>query len=172
MTSETRRDIQRVMYRVRNIIWREELIEQEMPVVRVYADPNLTNLALVQPFQNHKTTIRDHYQAARSRVTAQGANEVLLFCPSSTRMGMGRFKFRHQNKESDILIEGSYANVAVLDSSQLRWKAPPITNCLPGIQRHILLERAQVDVGEITRGSLRPGIRVRLFISVRGALMA
>ena len=136
---------------------------QSMAVVRVFLDPGAIAADDIKHFIEHKTTNRNHYEEARARTCVTSSDEVLLFRHSCSLSD----SCESHSKEQDVLMEGSYTNVAVLNNKTLRWQTPS-THCLPGIQRQILLDQGEIDVSDILRNSLQPGTHVKLFNSVRG----
>ena len=146
------------------------------PPVHVLLDPDATKIQKLESFVYYKTTWRNHYTSARDRAGVKGADEVLLFQPKTLGLAQDH---QHSNslnastalsqtgRDDDLLAEGSYTNVAVFDEPTATWRTPA-TGCLPGIQRQILLEEGKLKCGDIQRSSLQPGLRVKLFNSVRG----
>ncbi|KAF2721759.1 ADC synthase [Polychaeton citri CBS 116435] len=121
--------------------------------VNVYLDPHTgDDFDQLAPFIAHKTTNRAHYESARARVGAQGRDEVLMFRRCSTE---------------SLLTEGSYTNVSVMIPGEPQLVTPAF-GCLPGIERERLLREGVLVEGTIRREDLRPGMKVKLFNSVRG----
>lgn len=124
-----------------------------------------TETLTVSPFTTFKTTYRDHYNAARKRLTEMASrygqstqNEILVF------------------NDAYQLMEGSITNVAVIrhkddDPSQIRFVTPPLSSgCLCGTMRHYLLKKRLLDEYPIDVRDLREGDKVILFNGVMGCV--
>ncbi|MGB5532389.1 MAG: chorismate-binding protein [Acidimicrobiia bacterium] len=98
------------------------------------------------PFLYHKTTRREVYEERRQRHPT--ADDVLLV------------------NEREELTESTIANVAVKLGGQ--WCTPPIdAGCLPGVYRHVLLERGDLIERTIRLSDLERREGIALLNSVR-----
>ncbi|RJX33324.1 MAG: aminodeoxychorismate synthase component I [Oxalobacter sp.] len=106
-------------------------------------------------FLQHKTTVREHYDAAWRAAEAQGAFDM-LFC----------------NQRGE-LTEGGRCNVLLkLDGA---WFTPPLSaGVLPGVMRSVLLEDSdwKVQKRTLTLEDLRRAERIAVCNALRGVLMA
>lgn len=117
------------------------------------------------PFTTFKTTRRDHYNAARKRMTEMAAElanpapkcEVLVY------------------NNAHELMEGSITNVALLKTSKESenpfYQTPYLsTGCLCGVMRYYLLKKSLINEGHIDVRDLRPGDQMLLFNGVMGCV--
>lgn len=133
------------------------MIPNETGIVTVYLDAQPTQLSL---FTTTKTTHREHYNAARSRLELQigqslsATEDVLIFNPANE------------------IMETSICNIAFWRSG--RWVTPSAsTGCLPGIARRYLLEQALItelaDGKALKTTDVINGEWLLLFNGARGA---
>jgi para-aminobenzoate synthetase/4-amino-4-deoxychorismate lyase len=98
----------------------------------------------------HKTTVRRHLDAERSRASALGAHDAILV-----------------NRQGQV-TETTIASILVLFQGQ--WITPPRSSGLvPGVLRQRLLARAVVREATLTPETLCCAQRVLLVNAVRGA---
>ncbi|KAF5311938.1 hypothetical protein D9619_002580 [Psilocybe cf. subviscida] len=138
-------------------------------IVKVYVDSEPTTRSL---FTETKTTLRDVYNHAKSRVSsrvdagvAAGDWDVLLY---GTSIG-NNASDTESGKET--IMETSIFNIAFFRSS--RWLTPSSgqTGCLPGIMRRFLLESELIEEDhdrELTKNSVHADECVLLFNGVQG----
>ncbi len=106
-------------------------------------------------FLRHKTTVREHYDAAWRAAEAQGAFDM-LFC----------------NERGEV-TEGGRSNVFVKLGG--RWYTPPLSaGLLPGVMRSILLADPtwHAEERQITLADLRSAQEIVVCNALRGALSA
>ncbi|PAT43353.1 bifunctional chorismate-binding protein/class IV aminotransferase [Vandammella animalimorsus] len=109
--------------------------------------------------RQHKTTLRQDYDAALRQAMAQGAFDCLFF------------------NEQGLLTEGARSNVFVQldDAPDAPWLTPPVSDgLLPGIQRQLLLNSPEWHCQErsIHRQELLTAKRVLVCNALRGILQA
>ncbi|KAI0361036.1 hypothetical protein OH77DRAFT_1392126 [Trametes cingulata] len=127
------------------------------------SDPLIVHLDTVptpsSAFTRTKTTLRDHYNAARARFNippppTPSHHEVLLF------------------NENGHITETSIRNIAFARRSPPSWVTPAASSgCLPGVMRRFLLEHGRIvecAEGELTRDSIHDGEYVLVFNGVEG----
>lgn len=138
-------------------------------VVKVYVDSEPTTRSL---FTETKTTLRDVYDHAKSRISsrvgtgvAAGDWDVLLY---GTSIGNNA---NDTESGKETIMETSIFNVAFFRSS--RWLTPSSgqTGCLPGVMRRFLLESKLIEEDhdrELTKNSIHADEYVLLFNGVQG----
>lgn len=120
------------------------------PPWHVYVDTRATPASA---FTMHKTTSREHYNAARLRagIASAGGEEVLLW------------------NDKGQVMEGSITNVAFERNGQ--WTTPELgSGCLPGVCRRYLIAKGAVTEGTISKDSVGHGESVLLFNAVQGVV--
>jgi len=104
-------------------------------------------------FLRHKSTMREHYDAAWKAAEAQGAFDQLFF------------------NERGELTEGGRSNVFI--KLQGRWYTPPLdSGLLPGVMRAVILDAWSAEERVIPREMLDEAEDVVLCNALRGALRA
>ena len=120
-------------------------------------------------FTRFKTTSRDHYTRARSRMQA-AMNDLRGSDPLSP---VSQCEILFSNKAGQ-LMEGSITNVAVIrkdPSGTKKYVTPKLTTgCLCGTMRHYLLRLSLIEEGDIKIESVTVGDEVLLFNGVMGCI--
>lgn len=148
----------------------------------VKLDPVAIHVELLEPFVSNKTSVREHYEAARVRATLGLCEEVALFRPPNFDASWQNldakaciYDQREQTYKpggpNDLLTEGSFTNIAVWDTKSMTW-ITPLVGCLPGIERGKLIRAGEIKFGEVRRHQLKRGVLLKLFNSVRGSFDA
>ncbi|KAI8358457.1 aminotransferase [Choanephora cucurbitarum] len=117
-------------------------LAQSVPSVAVKLDSQACDLSSNDPFILHKTTQRDMYEQARSRMQ----------CNYHAKFNEP-FDVVLYNKQNQI-TETSIANIAVgvpKEGKGYDWKTPPVSSgLLPGVFRSYLLEQGWIREAELT----------------------
>lgn len=125
------------------------------PIISVYLDTQPTPSSI---FTSTKTTLRGHYEAARTRAG-------LPALPSQQSSDRDVLLYNSQYQ----LTESSICNVAFWRS---KWITPPTsTGCLPGVVRRWLLEQGRIAEAEenvLTADSVHEGDWILLMNGVIG----
>ena len=120
-------------------------LDDAADVVRLAIDTEVTRSD--DPFCCHKTTMRDHYGAARSR--HPGADDVVLV------------------NEHGNAIETTIANLAYLVDG--RWWCPPLADGgLAGVARHLAVESGRLAERSIAAAALAECAEVAVLNDLRG----
>lgn len=128
-------------------------VSESTSLWRVYIDMESTSPSLLT---THKTTARDHYTAARSRLSIVGytsPEEVLLWNPNGD------------------IMEGSITTVYFQRSrgDQLIWVTPSLeSGCNAGVTRRYALQDGFCQEQTVSRNSVKVGERVVLSNGVKG----
>ncbi|SCV02474.1 LAME_0H01332g1_1 [Lachancea meyersii CBS 8951] len=124
-----------------------------------------TQAMTASPFTTFKTTRRDHYNAARSRMEEMRSTIVNSGARSEILVYNNAFE----------LMEGSITSVAVLqekpEAVSFFYQTPYLsTGCLCGVMRYYLVSKNLINEGQIDVRDLRVGDTVLLFNGVMGCV--
>ncbi|AMD19852.1 HCL299Cp [Eremothecium sinecaudum] len=127
----------------------------------IYVD---TKPIVISPFTTFKTTKREHYNQARSRMeelavaagTAGNKKEILVY------------------NEAFQLMEGSITSVAIkqyINDKEYRFVTPFLTSgCLCGVMRHFLIQKGLIQEYAIDVRDLKVGDVILIFNGVMGCV--